>query len=71
MEFYKRELNPKDFQTPINTGQTEFPYLLDQKLSIRILLTQNIEDIGFYETYKKTKGPFDLLDSINMSEILK
>lgn len=61
MEFYKRRLNPKDFQQVFDTGQPEFPYLLDQKQSVRIFLTQTIEDIGYYESYKK-RNLEDLLD---------
>jgi len=69
MEFYKRRLTPKDFQQAIDVGQSEFPYLLDQEQSIRIFLTQTIEDIGYYESYeKKSSDSFiDLGNFLNFS----
>ncbi len=61
MDFYKRKVNTSDFQKVVNTGQTNFEFLLDEKISFQIMLTQNIEDIGFYESDKK--------NGFNVSEI--
>lgn len=67
MDFYKRKVNTSDFQKVVNTGQNNFEFLLDEKISFQIMLTQNIEDIGFYESDKKIKNFH--LDGFNVSEI--
>jgi hypothetical protein len=66
MDFYKRKVNITDFQKVTNTGQTNFEFLLDEKISFQIMITQNIEDIGFYESDEKIKSFH--LDGFSVSE---
>lgn len=53
--FYKRQVKVSDFQKVVDTGQINLEFLLDEKISFQILLTQNIEDIGFYESETNNK----------------
>lgn len=63
MVFYRRKAKISDFQKVVDNGQPNLEFLLDEKISFQIFLTQNIEDIGFYESDEKKKnliGPTDL-----------
>jgi len=66
MVFYKRKAKISDFQKVVDTGQPNLEFLLDDKISFQIFLTQDIEDIGFYESDKKAKGIG--LGDINISD---
>ena len=69
MEFYKRTIKTSDFKKVVDTGQPELPYLLDEKVSLRIFLTQNIEDIGFYEDYKTENRNINFNGGLNFTTI--
>jgi hypothetical protein len=56
MNFYKRQIKISDFQKVEDNGQPNIEFLLDEKISFTIFLTQNIEDIGFYESDEQKKG---------------
>lgn len=68
--FYKRQIKTSDFQKVTDNGQTNLEFLLDDKVSFQIFLTQNIEDIGFYESDEKKKGigviDINAIDFINL-----
>jgi hypothetical protein len=66
MTFYKRKVKISDFQKVIDEGQPNLEFLLDEKISFQVFLTQNIEDIGFYESDEKKKniGDFNISDFI-------
>lgn len=70
MEFYKRQIKTSDFQKVVNSGQTNLEFLLDDKISFQIFLTQNIEDIGFYDSDLSGKnfivGNMDNVDINNL-----
>ena len=56
MNFYKRQIKISDFQKVEDNGQPNIEFLLDEKIYFTIFLTQNIEDIGFYESDEQKKG---------------
>lgn len=69
MEFYKRTIKISDFKDVVDLGQPELPYLLNQQVSLRIFLTQNIEDIGFYEDYKTENRNINFNGGLNFTTI--